>query len=390
MIVLLFAFVFVTGIVSRIHQLVYSTSSSSNGGTIYNNYHYHTKSSTTSSNETAQAYSLWGKLMSGSNNEELQLDLASTDSFGFFSTITNTEWKQIQQNTKTSIELQFGVMHQTTELLLNNGGDNSVNNSNNSTIMWWKENWNVNFNACSDNIVNIGGMYTCDPLRIQSIANEKKKHDNEMKQRGWKKQQQSSPCIIYVSGGNNYNQFGEQLFHYLHDTAQQEVESDYVPCEIHLFTISNDDQSSIYNEAHDGVFIHPWGFHPSSSSSSSSNNNNNKMDNAFKTLQETIAELNHSGRISLLALDCEGCEWEIYKDILSLSSSSSLGGGGGGEPIIQQIVMQMHGAPNMANELFLAMQEAGYVIYNCVDVGDGHVWDYSWIQLSPSFFNWTQ
>jgi hypothetical protein len=387
MIVLLFAFILVTGIGSRIHQLVYTTSSSNNGGTIYNNYHYYANN-----NETAQTYSLWGKLISKSSGsrEELQFDLASTDSFGFFHTISNTDWKQIQQQTKTSIELQFGVIQRTTELLLMNNGDNtSVNNVNNSTMMWWQENWNVNFDACSDNIVNIGGIHICDPLRILSLANEQK-HYQEMKQRGWKKQQQeqqqSSPCIIYVSGGSIYNQFGEQLFHYLHDTPQQEVDGNNVPCEIHLFTTSNDDQSSIYNEAHDGVFIHPWGFHPSSSNN---NNNNNKMDNTYKTLQDTITELNHSGRISLLALDCEGCEWEIYKDILSLSSSS-LGGGGGGEPIIQHIVMQMHGAPNMANELFLAMQEAGYVIHNRVDVGDGHVWDYSWIRLSPSFFSWTQ
>mmetsp|Transcript_14247 Transcript_14247/g.25736 ORF Transcript_14247/g.25736 Transcript_14247/m.25736 type:complete len:113 (-) Transcript_14247:607-945(-) len=99
---------------------------------------------------------------------------------------------------------------------------------------------------------------------------------------------------------------------------------------------------------------------------------------AFKTLDETIAELKHSGRISILALDCESCEWDIYSDILALD-----------EPI-QQVLLQMHGTPYMANELFLAMQEAGYVIFHreAEFSGSGEVYDYSWLKLSPSFFNW--
>ena len=94
----------------------------------------------------------------------------------------------------------------------------------------------------------------------------------------------------------------------------------------------------------------------------------------FKTLEETITRLGHSGRISVLALDCESCEWDMYGDILSL------------EQPIQQVVMQMHGTPYMANELFLSMQEKGYVIFH--READGEAYDYSWLKLEPSFFNW--
>jgi len=99
---------------------------------------------------------------------------------------------------------------------------------------------------------------------------------------------------------------------------------------------------------------------------------------AFKTLGETIMELRHSGRISILAVDCEDCEWNLYRDILSLD-----------EPI-RQVLMQMHGTPFMANELFLHMQEAGYVIFQreAEHSGSGEVYDYSWLNLAPSFFNW--
>lgn len=96
---------------------------------------------------------------------------------------------------------------------------------------------------------------------------------------------------------------------------------------------------------------------------------------AFKTLKDTVAELQHSGRISALALDCESCEWDIYSDILSLD-----------EPI-QQVLMQMHGSPFMANGLFLAMQQAGYVIFHRDPrSGDGEIYDYSWLELAPSYF----
>lgn len=122
-------------------------------------------------------------------------------------------------------------------------------------------------------------------------------------------------------------------------------------------------------ESREGIFIHNWGFRPSNKESMG-------VAATFKTLEQTIAELQHSGRISMLVLDCEACEWDIYTDILSLE-----------EPI-QQVLMQMHGTPFMANELFLAMQEAGYVIYHREEHGYGEVYDYSWIKLAPSFFVW--
>lgn len=95
----------------------------------------------------------------------------------------------------------------------------------------------------------------------------------------------------------------------------------------------------------------------------------------YKTLQDTVAELQHSGKLLLLILDCESCEWDIYRDILSLD-----------EPI-QQVLMQMHGTPSMANELFSAMKQAGYVIFHREPTNDGEVYDYSWLKLSPSFFD---
>lgn len=130
-------------------------------------------------------------------------------------------------------------------------------------------------------------------------------------------------------------------------------------------------------EPRDGLIVHPWGFRPGNKE-----NMGFGMDNTFvptfKTLQETIVELEHSGKtISTLALDCEGCEWDIYLDILSLDAS------------FQQIFMQMHGTPYVANDLFLAMQKAGYVIFHkeAEPSGSGEVYDYSFMRMAPSYFD---
>lgn len=126
-------------------------------------------------------------------------------------------------------------------------------------------------------------------------------------------------------------------------------------------------------EPRDGLFLHKWGFRPSSKESMGLAADS-LTTVAFKTLKDTIAELQHSGRISALALDCESCEWDMYHDILSLD-----------EPI-QQVFMQMHGTPFVANELFLNMQQAGYVIFHREPSNDGEIYDYSWLRLAPSFF----
>lgn len=127
-------------------------------------------------------------------------------------------------------------------------------------------------------------------------------------------------------------------------------------------------------EPRDGLFLHKWGFRPSSKKSMGVAADS-VTSITFKTLKDTVAELHHSGRISVLVLDCESCEWDIYSDILSLD-----------EPI-QQVLMQMHGSPSVANELFLTMQGAGYVIYHREPSSDGEIYDYSWLKLAPSYFD---
>lgn len=293
---------------------------------------------------------------------------AQFDSDGFFIGIPDDQWKEIKGETKRIIDDQDDTIMRTSYLLTEGG-------ANINSHVWWVDNWKINFTC--QNKVHIGGNWICDPARIMSVANEKA--DN--KKWGWQKKNKfaKKECIVYISGGNEM-EFGHQFLDYSlarmvesHDFG--EIGIDSLACEVHVFAPN---VQEIPEERH-GLFIHNWGFRPGNKMSMGLAADNSTAI-AFKTLEETIDELQHAGRISMLIVDCEGCEWDFYTDIISLE-----------EPI-HQVILQMHGTPYMANELFLAMQEEGYVIFHreAEHTGKGEVWDYSWLKLPPQFFNWKE
>ena len=91
-----------------------------------------------------------------------------------------------------------------------------------------------------------------------------------------------------------------------------------------------------------------------------------------------MTELDHVGKtISILALDCEGCEWDMYNDLTT-------------GPPIHQLLIQMHGVPGQAQTMFAAMQAGGgYVItHREVEPGsNSEVWNYSLLRLARSYFD---
>eukprot|EP00584_Thalassiosira_punctigera_P024723 CAMPEP_0172553552 /NCGR_PEP_ID=MMETSP1067-20121228/51268_1 /TAXON_ID=265564 ORGANISM="Thalassiosira punctigera, Strain Tpunct2005C2" /NCGR_SAMPLE_ID=MMETSP1067 /ASSEMBLY_ACC=CAM_ASM_000444 /LENGTH=306 /DNA_ID=CAMNT_0013341761 /DNA_START=368 /DNA_END=1288 /DNA_ORIENTATION=- len=301
------------------------------------------------------------------------MNLAKTDSYGFFD-IPDDKWKQIKRESRAIIDLQDDIGAETAYLLSQSGANIHSN-------LWWSENWKVNFRC--QNQVNIGGNWLCDPSRLITAVTEKAKTTGRKGLKKRKPQEESeSQCVVYISGGGEM-EFAHHFLDYslarmielqmFGDSSQVGVGSGLVACEVHVFTPHGQE---ILDER-DGLFFHHWGFRPSVKESMGLAAYNTTTI-AFKTLEDTIAELKHSGRVSILVVDCESCEWDLYRDILSLK-----------EPI-QQVMLQMHGTPFMANELFLAMQEAGYVIFHreAEHSGGREVYDYSWLKLSPSFFNW--
>ncbi|KAL7549020.1 hypothetical protein ACHAWF_012287, partial [Thalassiosira exigua] len=309
--------------------------------------------------------STWGSFLRRDRPDKV-FGRAKSESGGFFDAISNNQWEEMKREAKSIIDAQDSTI-MTTSHLLSESGANIHSNT------WWVDNWKINFSCPSK--ISIGGRWICDPKRVITIADEKLKVRWRRKRRRIKRE-----CVAYVSGGMAM-EFGNQFLDFslarmieLH--SGEVVWKDSIPCEVHIFT--PDGGQEIPKSLRDGLHVHNWGFRPSIKLGSMGIAADNATTVAFKTLEETIVGLGHSGKVSILALDCESCEWDIYRDLVKLK-----------EPI-RQVLMQMHGTPYMANELFLAMQEAGYVIFQREKEirGSGEVYDYSWLKLSPSFFNW--
>ena len=267
--------------------------------------------------------------------------VASRDSDGFFADISADDWKKRAQQTKTVLREQDAL--------------NAVA-SPDEPATWWLKNWQTNFQCHQE--VQINGKYICDPFRLVAQAVE---YVNSGGKAG-------KECIVYVSGGDEV-QFGNQFLDYTLARVM-EVGLTTPVCDVHLFHPNLQISGS---QQRDNLVAHSWGFKPKLPV-------NNSTGAAFKTIEDTMQELGHTDKaISVLALDCEQCEWDIYHDILSVGSS------------IHQLLIQMHGVPNpnAAHSMFNAMRANGYVITHKEDEphGNGEVYDYSFLKLSETFFN---
>ena len=264
---------------------------------------------------------------------------AARDSNGFFDDVPNENWEQRKQQTRSKLREQDAL-----------NADLSVNNV--EPKAWWLKNWQANFPCYQE--VRIRNKFICDPFRIVAQTIQ---HLNS-KEKGIR-------CIVYVSGGDEIG-FANQFLDFA-SARVMEVGLTAPVCDVHIFN-PNSQQAP----QRDNLILHNWGFKPK-------NVVNSTITGAYKTIETTLQELGHSEQtISILALDCEACEWDIYHDLLSL------------KPPINQILMQMHGVPNpnQAQSTFNAMRFAGYVITHKEEdaQGGGEVYDYSFLRLSPSYF----
>jgi len=302
-----------------------------------------------------------------------QTALARKESFGLIDYIPSAAWKQHKAASKKAVKLQDKVIAKTSDMLSESG-------ANIDERKWWTQNWPPNFAACDNKKVQIGGKWLCQPRRIIDLADEYKTSGRRKK----KKQRGNKECLIYISGGNDV-EFGLQFLdfslsrmrelHHQEDNNNNKI--DLTICEIHIFNhyIPPEVLAQQASGQTKGVHFHPFAFRPEGKESMGVASSGQTA-TAFKTLKETVKELGHTGKsLSILAIDCEGCEWDIYRDILSADLS------------IQQVLMQLHGTPFIANKFFTAMHTAGYAIFHKEEVGgSGNVYDYSWVKLATSYF----
>ena len=295
-------------------------------------------------------------------NVEKPNSLAKKESFGLFDDIPNNIWKQKKAASKKAVKLQNNMIAKTSDMLSESG-------ANVDETKWWEQNWLPNF-SCENQLL-IGGKWVCEPSRIIDLADQRKRVIGRKK----KRQRGRRECLIYVSGGNDM-EFGHQFLSFAQARMQQlhndQPGFDLSICEIHIFNQFMDPTLLANNVEQGnslGLHIHPFGFRPEKKESMGVAGNG-----SFKTFKETVKELGHTGKsLSILAIDCEGCEWDIYREVLSSDLT------------VQQILIQMHGTPFIANRFFAAMHNAGYAIFHKEGVGVG-VYDYSFLRLAPSYF----
>jgi hypothetical protein len=281
--------------------------------------------------------------------------LAAHESLGFFTDISDDDWKLRKQ-----------ITHQTLHHAMKENYEKPMI----TPRAWYQNNWNEDF-SCSRQ-VGMGGMadghkFVCDPDRFQN------------------------DCLVYSFGSNKNFDFERAI----NELAPQ--------CEIHIFDPDNY-EADMLREGIRATY-HAWGLTGSYESSGTKtaretlkelvNAKKITLDSAarhdtvvevasedaveYKTFQEILVELGHVGRrIDVFKIDCEGCEWQTYKDWIMHSKVD-----------IRQVCVEVHNFPPMANEFFQDMHDEGYVIFHKeanIEWANGDCVEFSFLKLHQDFF----
>lgn len=277
-----------------------------------------------------------------SPNEEVAYSLAKEQSFGYFTDITNENWRVAQRH-HASLFPNYYADHGLTKFS-NGPNDKGKPDKLGKSNTWYGQNFQVEF-ICplarrlpSDSVAD-GPKWICDPHRLA------KKKD----------------CLVYSIGSNGKNEF---------EKAVKEEIGEH--CEIHTFDlVSYNRRNGHFKDALKGYSeFHNYGFGTKEQAA--------KQPNVFKTLQQTMEELGHKGRtVDIFKIDCEWCEWDTWQDWVAPDVD------------IRQILVETHNAPMPnARDFFFGLHDAGFVVFskeaNYLN-GAGCV-EYGFVKLSTNFF----
>jgi hypothetical protein len=273
-----------------------------------------------------------------SASSDKDYSLAREQSFGYFTDITNENWRIAQ----TYHAKLFPNYYANLENFSNGPNDKGKIDKLRQANSWYGDNFQVEF-ICplarrlpSDSMAD-GPKWVCDPHRLA------KKKD----------------CLVYSVGSNGKNEFEKAV----KDEVGQH-------CEIHTFDmVSYNRRNGHFKDALQGYAeFHDWGLGTEGQA--------NRQPNVFKTLNQTMHELGHSGRtIDIFKIDCEWCEWFVWQEWLTVD--------------VRQILVETHNAPMPnARDMFFGLHDAGFVVFskeaNYVN-GAGGV-EYAFVKLSTDFF----
>jgi Methyltransferase domain len=263
-------------------------------------------------------------------------ELAYRESLGFFTDIPDSLWLPRKALSK-------GRVH-------NSGGKKNFRNP---IGTYYQMNWDPDFACLLEDSVGDefadGHKWICDPHRLASQPD----------------------CLVYSIGSNGQFEF---------ETHLNRIAPN---CQIHIFD-PDDFSKELASLSMQNVTFHAWGL----KASYHTNPNHIKSDSfdptkhefsdsvIFRTLAETLKILGHQGRrIDVFKIDCEGCEWGAYKDLLQQD--------------LRQIVVEVHGVSKVTNQFFQDFHEQGYVIFHKepnIEWASGNCVEFSFLKLSKEFF----
>lgn len=245
----------------------------------------------------------------GAAESESDFQLAMHESLGFFNDIPARQWQIKKSSTKTLVDEHCKTATSGTELDIN-------------AEMYYERNWDPEFSCSYEASIGVpdsdGQKWVCDPHRI----NDRK------------------DCLVYSIGSNGNFDFEEDVHRRLPN------------CEIHIFD-PTDHSQGMWNRGLNGSNYHAWGLESSYGQPVPSSRLvlGNTAGLRFLSLPETMELLGHAGRrIDIFKIDCEGCEWSTYKDVL--------------EQDIRQVLVEVHFVNDLTLPFFNAFHDEGYVIFH--------------------------
>ncbi|GFH62202.1 hypothetical protein CTEN210_18678 [Chaetoceros tenuissimus] len=276
-------------------------------------------------------------------------DIATKQSFGFFTDISNSDWdllRKISSSRKKHVipddENSFYVAGRKVQAKGKKVGS-----------AWFQSHYEPDFSCMFKKRVGGNGLgdgpkWVCDPHRI--VEQSKKRKEKYPDRPG---------CLIYSIGS-----CGDFSF----EISMQKMLG-IETCEVHTFDI-DDYREKVPNDLN--IFFHHYGIDSKSWI--------DEKGKRFKTIEETMKELNHFEleAIDIFKIDCEGCEYDTYTHWLDES-----------HPALSQILVEIHGkSAKETSALLDSFLNAGYVMFSKehnIQFPNLSISEFSFLKLAKNF-----
>jgi Methyltransferase domain len=273
--------------------------------------------------------------------EELSmLSLSSNHSLGYFTDISNDDWRRfyqqpiVQRHQHKQNDAVLAAAPKASHWKQQRKASHGKMNGDVLDAQWLFEHYNPVF-VCphARKIGNPGGKWMCDPERFyQTVLLRQQRLQREERKVSYLSQEQPNsshhhsrrrrlPCLVYSVGSHGNFRWEDDLI----DVVLQ-GRTDL--CEIHIFDpfplshyYQDEELQRVQRHlAHRNMHYHAWGWIGTNTTHHRPAARLNKKAVNFKTLPETRRLLGHdSGLLTfdILKMDCEGCEWETSFDWLN-------------------------------------------------------------------------